>query len=354
MPLDCDKVGAVSTGRHLLFRELMIFMRKSKPKLLLTISAIAQSVIFVVATCVYAPQLHAQMMGGDMGHMMGGGHMASMGTLMSWMQGGEIKAVPTEHEPEFSPELRVRGKLLYGQHCEICHGGKGDGNGKRASELSPSPRNFSKGVYEFRSTPTGTLPTDDDIWKVISGGLHGTAMVPWISLSEGDRWALVAYVEGFSPRFAAETRIAPPSIPPAPAETPELVAQGQKLFSDAGCVDCHGKGGHGDWPSVPTLRDAAGRPIAPLDFASAIFRRGSSVEDIFLTLRTGLDGTPMPSYATSLTADQTWAVAAYVRSLGAAPRLETDRALKARQQERLGMAIDMPGMAGMPMGSMMR
>jgi hypothetical protein len=70
-----------------------------------------------------------------------------------------------------------------------------------------------RGVFEFRSTPTGTLPTDEDIWKVISNGLHGTAMVPWISLSEKDRWALVAFVEGFSPRFGAEKRSSLVAVP---------------------------------------------------------------------------------------------------------------------------------------------
>jgi len=327
-----------------------------KPKLSLIAAACA---LALAATCAAgAPDVRAQMMGDDSGQMMGGimggGHMASMRTLMSWMQGTEINAVPTAPEPEFNAELRALGKLLYEQHCEICHGANGDGEGRRATELSPRPRNFVRGVFEFRSTPTGTLPTDDDIWKVISNGLHGTAMVPWISLSEKDRWALVAFVEGFSPRFGTEKRSSLVAVPSRPAETPELIAQGKKLFSEAGCVECHGKNGHGDGPSVSSLRDAAGRPIAPLSFSSAIFRRSSSLADIFLTIRTGLDGTPMPSYANSLSPDQSWAVAAYVRSLSATGPLENEAATSARQQERLGMGIDMPGMAGMPMsGGMM-
>jgi mono/diheme cytochrome c family protein len=316
----------------------------------------AASALALAAICARAPDLRAQVQGGgsSMGNMMGGGNMASMRTLMSWTQGTEINAVPTEPKPEFNWELRARGNLLYGQHCEVCHGANGDGNGRRASELSPPPRNFAKGVYEFRSTPTGTLPMDEDIWKVISDGLHGTAMVPWMSLPENDRWALVAFVEGFSPRFSAEKRNASITVPSQPAETPQLIAQGRKLFSEAGCVECHGKSGHGDGTSVPSLKDSAGRPIAPLDFANAIFRRSSSLADIFLSIRTGLDGTPMPSYTNSLSADQTWAVAAYVRSLGAADSVESRSATKAREQERLGMAIDMPGMIGMPMGGMMQ
>ena len=43
--------------------------------------------------------------------------------------------------------------------------------------------------------------------------------------------------------------------------------------------------------------------------------RGTSARDIFLTLRTGMDGTPMGSYADALSERETWALAAYVRSL---------------------------------------
>ena len=117
-------------------------------------------------------------------------------------------------------------------------------------------------------------------------------------------------------------------------------------------MECHSQSGRGDGPSTASLKDAALFPIRPLDFGSGIFRRGSSLEDIFLTLRTGLNGTPMPSYAESLTPEQTWAVAAYVRSLIGSPADPTV-ANEPRQQERMGMAIDMPGMASMPMGGMM-
>ena len=293
----------------------------------------------------------SQMMGSSMGPMMGEGHMQAMHELMDWMRGADIKVAATAPKPKFNSGLRAAGKTLYAQHCEVCHGADGDGNGVRATELSPRPRDFTKGVYEFRSTPSGALPTDEDIWKVISGGLHGTAMVPWISLSEEQRWALVAYVENFSSKFASDSRTAPIPIPSHAAETPELVAQGRKLFNDSGCVECHGPIGHGDGPATPSLKDAAGLSIRPLDFGSGIFRRGSSMEDIFLTLRTGLNGTPMPSYADSLTPDQTWAVAAYVRSLIGSPT-EVAASVEVRQQERLGMMIDMPGMAGMRMGGM--
>lgn len=307
---------------------------------------------------VAASDLRAQMMGSGMGgsHMMHPGmgetQSRTMQALMAWNNGASLEARPRGPKPKFNDNLRLLGGAWYGQLCTPCHGTRGDGNGPRANQLSPRPRDFTKGVYEFRSTPTGTLPTDEDIWRVVSQGLHGTAMVPWITFSDDDRWALVAYIESLSPRFAHEARAAAIDVPTPPAQTPQLIAQGQKLFGDAGCVECHGAKGLGDGPSAATLTDASGRPIRPIDFPSGVFRRSPGIKDIFLTIRTGLDGTPMPSYANSLTSDQTWAIAAYVHSLvGSTP---SAMAVEARRQEHMGMMIDMPGMGRMPMSRVPR
>ena len=271
-----------------------------------------------------------------------------------WTSGTTLEVKPAEPHPPFGSNLRLLGGAWYDQLCTPCHGPHGDGKGPWAEKLLPRPRDFTKGVYEFRSTPTGTLPTNEDLWKVVSGGLHGTAMVPWITFSEYDRWALVAYVESFSPRFASEPRGVSFEVPNPPAETPELIATGAKLFKEVGCVECHGAKGLGDGPSASTLKDAGGLPIRPLPFSGGVFRRGSSMRDIFLTVRTGLDGTPMPSYADSLTPDQTWAIAAYVRSFTTVKDPLKDpsalsRIVEARRQEQTGMMIDMPGMGRMPM-----
>ncbi|HVN29325.1 MAG TPA: cytochrome c, partial [Candidatus Binataceae bacterium] len=137
-----------------------------------------------------------------------------------------------------------------------------------------------------------------------------------------------------------------------PAEASDIVEKGKTLFHDAGCVECHGAQGLGDGPSTPTLVDASGRPIRPIAFQAGLFRRGATRADIFLTIITGLDGTPMPSYKDALTTAQIWAVAAYVRSLIGTPISNATAAglvADARAQERMGMMIDMPGMGRMPM-----
>ena len=311
-------------------------------------------VLAMLGWCMNAGHAHAQMMGGEMGGrmggMMGGGDQHSMSALMSWMNGAELKVTPSEPAPKFDADLRAAGARLYSEHCAICHGAKGDGHGLRATGLAPPPRNFTKGVYAYRSTPSGTLPTDEDLWKVISNGLHGTAMVPWISLPERDRWALVSYVETYSPRFATEARGVPVTVPPAPEVTPELTANGKSLYLND-CSSCHGARGHGDGPAVIK---AAQQEMRPRDFTGGVFERGSSLEDIYLTVHTGLNGTPMSSFDKALTPDQTWAVAAYVRSLISKRTRQRSGMMgmmsgATNQQERQGMMIDMPGMGGMGM-----
>ena len=98
--------------------------------------------------------------------------------------------------------------------------------------------------------------------------------------------------------------------------TEESIELGKKLYVETGCVKCHGNLGRGDGPSAPTLMDDFGQPIRAANLAQSwTFRGGSSREDIFRTMTTGLNGTPMPSFADSLTPEQRWAITDFIVSL---------------------------------------
>src|ERR1700675_3445275 len=75
------------------------------------------------------------------------------------------------------------GKQLYRRYCIGCHGPQGDGNGENATWIDPKPRDFTAAVFKCRSTPTGTLPTDDDLFNSVTRGFITTNMPAWKPLT---------------------------------------------------------------------------------------------------------------------------------------------------------------------------
>lgn len=214
-------------------------------------------------------------------------------------------------------ELIAEGKALYEQYCLTCHGAAGAGDGEMAYLSHPKPRDLTEGVYKVRSTQSGSVPTDDDLYRVISNGMPGTSMPAWKGdLTNRQRWALAQYVKSLSPRFATERPEGALRVSAIPATTDSMLQLGKRIYAAQGCGQCHGATGKGDGPSARTLRDAKGYPIVPYDFTqSARFKGGSAPRDIYRTFMTGMDGTPMPSYAGTLTDKESWALTHYVLSL---------------------------------------
>ncbi len=212
---------------------------------------------------------------------------------------------------------RELGKEVFTAHCVGCHGKRGDGRGDAATFLSPLPRDFTAGVFKFRTTPSGTLPTDGDLVRTITRGVRWTAMPTWHEVTEKERLAVVAYVKTLSKRWQDDAPEAPLVMPPPPRATPQLLADGKVLYERAKCAECHGEHGKGDGPSAATLKDDFDRPIRPADFTRGEFKGGSSVTDVYRTMTTGLDGTPMPSFADTMSDADRWAISYYVLSLSA-------------------------------------
>jgi mono/diheme cytochrome c family protein len=209
-----------------------------------------------------------------------------------------------------------KGKALYQRYCIFCHGEYGDGRGDSAPYLDPKPRDFTKATFKCRSTPSGTLPLDSDLYDTISRGVHASGMPSWKPLTRQDRVDLVAYIKGFSPRFQEEKPGAPVVIPPESPTSPDSVKRGAELFQSMNCWLCHGKEGRGNGPSASSLTDSKGNPITPFDLSSGPrFKCGDSDQGLFRDLTTGIDGTPMPSFADALKPDQIWDVVHYIHTL---------------------------------------
>lgn len=208
------------------------------------------------------------------------------------------------------------GAPLYRRFCVGCHGPLGDGEGENAMWLDPKPRNFTLGIFKCRSTPSGTLPTDDDLFSTIERGLLNSNMPQWRPLTQQDRADLIAYVKHFSPRFASEKPGAAIQIPAKPEVTADRIKAGQETFRRVECWKCHGVEGRGNGPSADTLTDDQNRPIKPFNFHDTDrFKCGASDEDLYKIFMTGLDGTPMPSFLDNLKPDDAWDLVFYLRTL---------------------------------------
>lgn len=215
------------------------------------------------------------------------------------------------------------GKAVYERWCSQCHGDDGAGDGPAAAYLLPRPRDFTAALYQVRTTASGALPTDADIMHAIDEGLPGTSMPGWKDkLSSGDRRALLAYIKTFSAFFADSSQLTQPlAFGDAPGGRADAISRGKVFYDSIGCYKCHGPLGRGDGRSAPTLKDDNLMPMFAADLTQGWrFNGGSSVEEIYKRLRTGVDGTPMPSFSDLLdqkflTEQELWHVAQYVASL---------------------------------------
>jgi mono/diheme cytochrome c family protein len=87
----------------------------------------------------------------------------------------KVKANPMEKDPEAA----MAGKILFEDHCEECHGVKGEGK-KKAPSLQ------AKEVQE--ATPGA-------IFWILTNGVVRKKMPVWSKLPEQQRWQLVSYIK---------------------------------------------------------------------------------------------------------------------------------------------------------------
>ncbi|HWP81035.1 MAG TPA: c-type cytochrome [Bacteroidota bacterium] len=230
-----------------------------------------------------------------------------------------IVALFLSHLLQAQPSLDL-GKEIYMARCSMCHGTDGKGDGAPSRALNPKPRDFTSGKFKFRSTESGSIPTDDDLVRTVQSGLHGTSMIDWGALMSDDSIrAVIAYLKTFSRRFTNE-KPKPVRVGTAIPSSKASIAAGKRVYEKLQCAKCHGDDGTGANAIQKEFTDDWGEPIRATSLTEPwAFRGGVTARDVYLRFRTGIDGTPMPSYKGSASDEEMWHLANYVLSLARKP-----------------------------------
>jgi mono/diheme cytochrome c family protein len=247
------------------------------------------------------------------------------------------------------------GHDAYMLYCYACHGENGDGKGPSSYGLRPPPRNFQQGIFKFaRMSSSDDLPADEDLLRIVHGGLHGTPMLAW-DIPEAELGKIIQYIKTFAPqRWEKKKRSGEPVKtvdafqPPADpwlGKEAAGVQRGKELYHfKAECVTCHPAYGARKelyelsiaankrepdlfkpitgfrddlYGSVAKDSSEYGVRILPPDFTFSnvrSVREGHELEDLFRVISYGVYPI-MPSWKGALEDKDIWAIAHFVKSL---------------------------------------
>lgn len=258
---------------------------------------------------------------------------------------------PTFSEPqvlggvEVAPEVLEQGKRVYGRYCATCHGYSGDGKGVTSFGQWPPPRDFRGAKFKFAGIKDRGLPSDNELRRIITQGLQGTYMRPWI-LRDTELNAVIQYIKTFSREGkgfrSKRLKVKPPEIPPDPYQSEDQIAaariRGEKLYHVSfQCSSCHPAyvsvqkmkeweatmRADDPFDSVPKYSENYRTVLLPSDFLRHDMRavRFQKIEgrldhrasDLYRSIAFGLMG-PMPGFG-HLGDEDVWAVVHYVKQL---------------------------------------
>ena len=220
-----------------------------------------------------------------------------------------LLASPSQADPK-------NGTHEFARYCASCHGYAGDGNGTNAQQFDAAATDFQRGVYKCRSTATGTLPTEEDLRRSITRGLSDSGMPSFVALGAMQIDDLVATLKMFSSRFAHEPMGQPIAVTAATPNDSASQARGAATWSRLKCDNCHGKRGRGYAPAAATIRNDDGSEVHIPDLTrGSAYKCGDDDRRVFITITTGLDGTPMAGYAGAVTPADTWDLVHFLAEL---------------------------------------
>ncbi|WP_095148677.1 FTR1 family protein [Pseudomonas sp. Irchel s3a18] len=105
-------------------------------------------------------------------------------------------AYEVSQAPIITPDP-ARGVPLYAQHCSVCHGDSGAGDGPAGVGLEPAPANLRDSARQDRLSLYA-------IYSTLGQGVEGTDMPSFADqLDERQRWDLATYIASFSADPAA-------------------------------------------------------------------------------------------------------------------------------------------------------
>lgn len=249
-------------------------------------------------------------------------------------------------EPSFADELHLKlGQEVYMKRCTQCHGVSGDGNGPVAASMYPRPRDYTKGIFKFTSTPYGSKPRREDLVATLHRGVTGTSMPNFRLLPRKEIEAVVDYVMVLAQRGELEFQVAseaeaseeldPEYVPeliedvktrwkeaelsltqpltPQPELTMDRVTAGREAFLSKGCSKCHGDDGRGHTKDN-IGKDSWGFSTRAADLTSGMLHGGQEPIDIYRRIMNGINGSPMPGFKSALESEPEtiWNLVAYV------------------------------------------
>jgi mono/diheme cytochrome c family protein len=214
------------------------------------------------------------------------------------------------------PPNPADGGPIYAEKCAPCHGVTGLGNGPRASQL-PNP------VAPLGSPEVARAATPGEWYTTVTNGNLEKFMPPFDSLTERQRWDVVAYALGLST---------------SPAE----LAEAAGLYQE-NCASCHGQTGKGDGPKAASLAS----PVA--DFSSLSYMANISTNDLYDLISAG-KAPDMPAFEGQLSEAERWSLSDYIRSLSFSTQSESasEEAVNPTSQSEQAQAQTTPAATAIP------